>query len=261
MSGGAGRARPSRMVWRRRVAAVAIAAALASAAAAESGAEIAGQGSDDLAVIDAGRSVHGRWIRAVRIGEADSARVALVVGVIHGDERAGLAVTRALRRRYRRMKGATIWVVDTINPDGLRARARRNARGVDLNRNFPYRWRGGVPRSSGYYPGPRPLSEPETRAAKRLIEEIRPDVSIWYHQPWGAVLACHGRPRVARRYAKLSGMGTSCQGKGLPGTAVSWQAHRYPRSRAFVVEFPGGRVSARAAARHARAAAIVARGG
>ncbi len=110
------------MVWRRRVAAVAIAAALASAAAAESGAEIAGQGSDDLAVIDAGRSVHGRWIRAVRIGEADSARVALVVGVIHGDERAGLAVTRALRRRYRRMKGATIWVVDTINPDGLRAR-------------------------------------------------------------------------------------------------------------------------------------------
>jgi protein MpaA len=238
------------------IAATAIVAAAAGAAWA-----LAGQAAGAGKVIDAGRSLRGREIRAVRIGEPDSERVALVVGVIHGDEPAGLRVTRALRRRYAEMKGATVWVVNSVNPDGLRAAARRNSRGVDLNRNWPYRWQGGVPRSSGYYPGPRPLSEPETRAARRLIERIRPDVSIWYHQPWGAVLACHGRPRVARRYARLSGMRTSCQGKGLRGTAIGWENHRFPGTSSFVVEFPAGRLSAKRAARHARAAAIVARGG
>ncbi|MSO40567.1 MAG: DUF2817 domain-containing protein [Solirubrobacterales bacterium] len=220
----------------------------------------AGQGGSARTLIDAGSSVRGRQIRAVRIGEPDSKRVALVVGVIHGDERAGLRVTKALRRRYADMKGATVWVVDTVNPDGLSRGTRRNSRGVDLNRNWPYHWHRGVPRSSGYYPGPRALSEPETRAAKSLIERIRPDVSIWYHQPWGAVLACHGRPPIAGRYAKLSGMSTSCQGKGLRGTAITWENHRFPGTTAFVVEFPGGRLSAGAAARNARAAAIVARG-
>lgn len=207
-----------------------------------------------------GQSVDGRAIEAVRLGDPVSDRVGLVVGVIHGDERAGLRVTRVLRRRYGGMTGAQIWVIRTVNPDGQRAGTRKNARGVDLNRNFPYRWRGGRPGGNPFYPGPAPASEPETQSVMRLVERIRPDVSIWYHQDWNAVLACPGR-KPARRYAKLVRMRTSCRGKRLRGTVVSWEEHVIAGSSAFVVELPGGKLSASAARRHARASAVVARGG
>lgn len=206
-----------------------------------------------------GRSVRGRPIRAIRLGDPDGERVALAVGVVHGDERAGLDVLERIPAAE--LEGVQLWVIPSLNPDGSRTRERGNARGVDLNRNFPFRWRGGVPKSSGYYPGPRPTSEPETRAAMRFIERIDPQVSVWYHQPWGAVLACRGTPDAAVRYAALAGMRTSCRGKGLRGTAVSWQRHVLPGAEAFVVELAAGEVPQRIARRHARALAIIARDG
>jgi murein peptide amidase A len=208
-----------------------------------------------------GRSVRGRPIVARRLGDPEAERVGLVVGVIHGDEHAGLRVTKQLRAQAESLGDSQLWLIDSINPDGARARMRKNARGVDLNRNFPFRWRGGVSRSSGYYPGPRPASEPETRAAMRFIEEVQPDVSVWYHQPWGAVLACRGRPAPAVRYARLAGMRTSCRGRGLRGTAISWGNETVPGSTAFVVEFPAGALGAGATRSHARAAATIIRDG
>jgi protein MpaA len=205
-----------------------------------------------------GHSVQGREIVAERIGDPEAARTALLVGVIHGDERAGLKVTATLRRRADDLAGVQVWLIDSLNPDGVASGSRRNARRVDLNRNFPHRWRGGTPISSGYYPGPEPASEPETQAAIAFIEEIRPDVSAWYHQPWGAVLACRGRPKLAARYAKLAKLRTSCRGRGLRGTAIGWQ-NATVGGTAFVVEFPAGRVSQRTARRHARAFATIAR--
>jgi len=211
-----------------------------------------------------GRSVEKRPITAAQIGDSAGTRVALLVGVIHGDERAGLHVVRALKREASRqtsaLSGTQLWAIATVNPDGLAAHARKNAHGVDLNRNFPYRWRGNVPHSSGYYPGPRPASEPETRALMAFARRIRPDISIWYHQPWGAVLACHGSPPVAVDYAKLVGMGTSCRGRGLRGTAISWETHTIGGSTAFVVEMPPGRISAGSARRQAHAALTIAEG-
>jgi protein MpaA len=209
-----------------------------------------------------GRSVEGRAIEAAQVGDPAGARAALVVGGIHGDERAGLGIVRAVQRlavgQPEALAGTQLWVIATVNPDGQRARTRKNARGVDLNRNFPYRWQGDVPHSSGYYPGRRPASEPETRAVMAFVERIQPDLSVWYHQPWGAVLACRGRPQVAAHYAKLVGMRTSCLGTGLRGTAISWQMHALPGSTAFVVELPEGKVSGASATRHARAALTVA---
>jgi len=35
------------------------------------------------------------------------------------------------------------------------------------------------------------------------------------------VVACNGRPQLGYRYAKLAKLRTTCQGKGLPGTADS----------------------------------------
>jgi murein peptide amidase A len=212
-----------------------------------------------------GRSVGKRAITAVQVGDPAGARVALVVGVIHGDERAGLRIVRAIKRDAARqaaaLTGTQLWVIATVNPDGLRAHTRKNSHGVDLNRNFPYRWRGDVPHSSGYYPGRRPESEPETRAVMAFVRRIQPDLSIWYHQPWGAVLACHGSPQIAVEYAKLVDMPTSCRGSGLRGTAISWETHTIPGSQAFVVEMPPGQISGRSANRQARAALTVAQGG
>jgi hypothetical protein len=94
-----------------------------------------------------------------------------------------------------------------------------------------------------------------------FVRRLQPDLSIWYHQPWGAVLACRGRPQAAVEYANLVGMPTSCRGKGLRGTAISWQTHTIPASTAFVVEMPSGKISGRSAARQARAALAVAEGG
>jgi hypothetical protein len=208
-----------------------------------------------------GRSVRGKPIVATRYGDASSDNVALVVGVIHGDEPAGLRIAKALRRIASTVEGTQLWVIETVNPDGLRADTRKNSHGVDLNRNFPYRWQDHVPQSSGYYPGPRPASEPETRAVMMFVRRVQPDLSIWYHQPWGAVLACHGRPRVAVHYSKLVGMRTSCRGEGLRGTAITWETHTFPASSAFVVEMPPRGISGHSAARQARAALTVAEGG
>jgi protein MpaA len=211
-----------------------------------------------------GHSVHGRPISAVQVGDPLGTSVALVVGVIHGNEPAGLRIVDALKRDAAAdaaaLQGTQLWVIASVNPDGLRAHARKNAHGVDLNRNFPYRWRGDVPQSSGYYPGPRPASEPETKSVIGFVDKIRPQVSIWYHQPWGAVLACRGRPQIAAEYAKLVGMRTSCRGKGLRGTVISWEAHAVPGSAAFVVELPQGGITGATADRNARAALTIAEG-
>jgi protein MpaA len=236
------------------LASIAIAIAAASSAPGESPAVTAAEAR----VI--GHSVQGRPITAVRLGDPAAERVALVVGLIHGDERAGLRIVDRVARRAAELQGVQLWVIGSVNPDGARTHARKNAHGVDLNRNFPHRWRGGVPRSSGYYPGPAPASEPETRALVDFVSEIKPEVSIWYHQPWGAVLACRGRPAAAARYAKLVRMRTSCRGEGLRGTVISWENATLPESQAFVVELAAGKIRARAARRHASAALALAEG-
>ena len=206
-----------------------------------------------------GRSTQGREIRAVRLGDPDSPRKALVVGAIHGNETAGMRVTRALRRRAG-IEGVDLWVIDTVNPDGVARRTRGNARGVDLNRNFPRRWRRSS-RGSPYYSGKRPLSERESRIVARLIERLRPAVTVWYHQPWGVVLLpCSGPAPLERLYMDVARFpGERCRGAGLRGTATSWQRHTFG-SQAFVVELPAGGISAKAVRRHARAVAAVAAG-
>ena len=175
----------------------------------------------------------------------------LVVGQIHGDEPGGVKVVKALRR-LRVPRGVAVWTVRSVNPDGGRRGIRQNARGVDLNRNFPRGWRPS-PRGSRYWGGRRPLSQPESRAAARLIRRLRPDVTIWYHEPYDFVVeAPRADRRVWRRYARLADMRTAPLPR-YPGTATQWQNHRFPRADAFVVELPGRRVGPRMARRHARA--------
>ena len=205
-----------------------------------------------------GQSSQGKPLRALRLGDPASERKALVVGSIHGDEREGHEVVAELRRRAEKIGDVDLWLVRTVNPDGVRRGSRQNARGVDLNRNFPYRWRPSSPQAAEYS-GPEPLSEPESRAVAGLAERLRPDVSIWYHQPWGEVLLpCNGPAPIEKRYARIARFPTNrCRGQHLPGTVASWQDHRFG-GESFVVELPGEGISDREAHRHARAAAAVA---
>ena len=204
-----------------------------------------------------GRSVEGRALR-VRVVESPPARRdVLVVGSVHGDEPAGVTITRRLRR-VTPPPGVALWILDLANPDGFRRETRQNARGVDLNRNFPFRWR---PLSRGtFYSGPRPLSEPESRALHRFLGLLAPDVSIWYHQHAELVDASGGDPRIERRYARLVGLPYK---KFIrpPGSITSWQNHTYPGDTAFVVELPAGPLSRSSARRHARAVLALAREG
>lgn len=205
-----------------------------------------------------GHSARGRPITARRIGDPSSPRKAIVVGAIHGDEGAGRAVVRLLGADG---AGASsdIWLISTVNPDGALRGTRTNARGVDLNRNFSRGWRASRPGQLGYS-GPRPFSEPEARAVRRLVLRLRPRVTIWFHQPWGQVLApCHGAAALQRRYARIAGLPLKrCRGSDLPGTATRWQTHLLQGSTAFVVELGPGRLKPAAARRHARAVQAVA---
>jgi protein MpaA len=151
-------------------------------------------------------------------------------------------------------------VLQDLNPDGRAAGTRGNARGVDLNRNFPSQWRPiGVP-GDPQYAGPRPLSEPESRFAVRAIKRIRPDITIWFHQPQTIVRAFGQSEPTARRYARLVGM-VYRRIHWPSGTASNWQNHRYPGRPAFVVELAPGRLSPASARRHARAIRRLAAGG
>jgi murein peptide amidase A len=197
-----------------------------------------------------GYSVQRRPIRVHEIGDLASPRRILVVGCIHGNECAG---TRITRRLVSFPPGRIhLWVVHHMNPDGYRLRVRQNARGVDLNRNFRSEWIPIGRRWDPQYSGPRPWSEPETRIARDLIRRIRPDVTIWYHQPQGLVRAW-GRSRpMARRYARLAR--EPYRSLRWPnGTAPNWQNHRFPGTASFVVELDPGRLTWREASRHARA--------
>jgi murein peptide amidase A len=196
-----------------------------------------------------GRSVQGRPIVAWAFGPARAPRKILVVGCIHGNECAGLTITSALRHT-RVPRGVRLWLVPEMNPDATAADTRQNAHRVDLNRNFPYRWQ--LISDPTYYSGPHAASEPETRAAMRLVRRIRPTVTIWYHQHMDLVAMAGGDRGVARRYAQLAGLKPTCL-TFLSGVETAWSNHTLRGTTSFVVELPSGPVAPDALARHLRA--------
>jgi protein MpaA len=198
-----------------------------------------------------GHTVRGRRIKAWHLGDPASPVKAVFVGAIHGNEAQPSRILEDLRDGAP-VSGADIWVVPYFNRDGYARHTRKNARGVDLNRNFPSGWRSIASRWAPQYSGPRPLSERESRFAERLILRLRPRVTIWFHQPQSVVRAWGPSVSVARRFARLARAPFRAI-RWPAGTAPNWQNHRFPGTASFVVELPPGPLSAAAAARYARA--------
>jgi len=188
-----------------------------------------------------GHSLQGRELVAFRAGPTGAHRRLLVVGVVHGDETAGQAIAQALLRTAPPSTTEVV-VVPDLNPDGVARGTRQNARGVDLNRNFPYRWKGLGQRGDQQYSGIGPLSEPESRAMAALIQGLRPTVSVWFHQPVGVIDESGGSVPVESRFAKVLGLPLR-RLRRYNGSAASWENTSLPGTTAFVVELPR-RVSA-----------------
>lgn len=203
-----------------------------------------------------GKSVDGRAIVGVAIGDPDAARKLLVVGAIHGNETAGMPIARRLASGAPPRR-ALLWIVRDLNPDGVAAGTRQNADGVDLNRNFPWRWRHLEGRGGPQYAGRQALSEPESRLARTLIRRVRPRITIWFHQPLGLVDESGGSVGIERRYAHLVGLPLARLTR-YPGSAINWQNHNLPGSTAFAVELPAGKLGPRALARNVAAVRRVA---
>jgi protein MpaA len=220
---------------------------------------LAGGRPSDNAVtqrITLGTSVEGRAIQVVERGDPDSAHRMLVVGVIHGDEPAGIAIAKRLESMTI-PRETDLWVIEAANPDGVARDTRTNAHGVDLNRNFPWHWRARGRPGNRYYAGPHALSEPESKMLVRFIDHLRPETTIWFHQPYGLIDESGGDVALERRFAALTGLPLRRLPR-YPGGVTNWQNATFPGTTAFVVELNAGPLSAQHADQFARAVLAVA---
>jgi len=125
-----------------------------------------------------GRSVQGRAIVARTTFDPAADRpgeITLLIGGQHGDEPATVRLLEEFAATY---AGAEpVAIVALANPDGLEARTRYNARGVDLNRNCGFNWHA----ESDEPPGPGPWSELESCALRDTILALQPAKIVSLH--------------------------------------------------------------------------------
>lgn len=181
-----------------------------------------------------GYSVARRPITLTVVGSPTAARRALFVSAIHGNERGGVRVTRALAAS-RPPAGLAYFIIKYPNPDGAARNTRKNLRGVDLNRNFPGWIRG--TRGSVYYSGTGPLSEPESRVMYKAMNKIRPTLFVTYHQHMNLVDYCGGNRAAQARYARATRMRMT-QLTRMRGSQATWLHAAYPRTTIMTVELP-----------------------
>jgi hypothetical protein len=161
-------------------------------------------------------SVRGRPIDVLLFGAGE--RTVLLIGGVHGDEPAGVALTRALVRHLRTLPPECftmrIVVMPLANPDGLAAHRRGNTHGIDLNHNFPTRNFGTVPHHGRYNGGYISASEPETRAMLQVVDAYQPALIISCHAPLACVNYDGPAQEIARRIAALNGLPVVAQLSG-----------------------------------------------
>jgi len=128
------------------------------------------------------KSTNGRAVEMVVAGQG-SHRI-LVIGSLYGNDPESLALVQSTMQALKSTapKASTILVMKTANPDGLSEHMATNAKGVDLNRNFPSTW---FPAQPTRQSGPHPASEIETQNLMRVLQEFQPDRVIHVHDSIG----------------------------------------------------------------------------
>ena len=187
-----------------------------------------------------GKSVQGRDIIAYRMG-TPGGRPVLLIGVIHGNEAKGYGITKMIRTMPT-PRGIDLWIIDSINPDGQAANIRYNANGVDLNRNVSYNWTY-IPKTTadGEYSGEAPDDQPETQALEQFVGEIKPYITMFWHQDANRVSPGGAHREIPTQFAELVGLSaasTPCTG-GCTGTFTQYINHTIKGGTAFIVELPG----------------------
>lgn len=163
--------------------------------------------------------------------ERSSSRDVLILASIHGDEAETIIIlSEALRSVPYGHLAAD--VILAANPDGLMSGTRGNARGVDLNRNFPtsdwtgagavYRWGRDTPRDVRLGSGDNPASESEVQSLIKLIMQRNPAEMIALHSP----LACIDNPShspMGQWLSKVTGLPlVDSVGYPTPGSLGAW---------------------------------------
>lgn len=146
-----------------------------------------------------GRSVQGRTLYSRDVVSGTPQLRVLVIGAIHGDELSSASVALHWIEHAMQTPSNAHWrFIPALNPDGMMKRpgTRTNANGVDLNRNFPtpgwerdakVYWEKRTGKDKRRYPGPKPLSEPESQYLLDEMERFQPDLIVSIHAPYGVL--------------------------------------------------------------------------
>jgi protein MpaA len=162
----------------------------------------------------ASRSAKGRPLYQRDVISDNAHLRVLVVGGIHGDELSSTALVLHWIGAAMETPSNIHWrFVPLMNPDGmmLARPTRTNANGVDLNRNFPtpnwakeapYYWNKRTKNDPRRFPGPRALSEPESKWLYDEMERWKPNLIVSVHAPYG-VLDFDGPVAPPQRLGRL----------------------------------------------------------
>jgi protein MpaA len=153
----------------------------------------------------------------------------LLMGGIHGDEPEGVRLATEtlqwLKSNTSAEKTLCPWIlIPCLNVDGFKNRERVNARGVDLNRNYPSTDWTSEGRAERYFPGTGPASEIEIQAVVEIITAFNPRLMIHCHS-WQPCIVGTGSLAIVdtQRLAASSGYeGRDDIGYPTPGSLSSY---------------------------------------
>lgn len=153
---------------------------------------------ESVEVEEIGKTAHGLPLIAIYVGNREN-RIACL-GAVHAGESGPEILLTALRDILSEDPAAFaecgIAVLPTVNADmreemvnGAPWYIRKNARGVDLNRNLDADWENidysyglsSADPKSPTYRGPYPDSEPESQAMIKFVEKVKPRLIFSYH--------------------------------------------------------------------------------